>query len=340
MKQWKFQISGILSALLIAIYFLLIPALAHVPIFESDGRSPDKATPTLNPKISKVLYGKIIAEDLVYYSSKMDEGERIVLRLTIPVEQGRQGFTPDLILMGPGLTNEGKVPTNLEVPRGYGAKVYSGNLSNGPEYEEFTPSAFYTLASPDLIAPENGTYYVVASSTKEEGNYGIVIGYKEAFTPMEWISIPINQIKVYLWEGQSLVMILFPLGITLVLGILLLFLKREVVSGFSPAKISGIFAGLFFIGTGLSFLLQMLISLSKSAYTSAVSITIILALASILLGLLALGLSLKDKGYSTRSIKKSLLFLGIGIAGFLLWAGWFAGPLLAFGAAVLPWRSK
>ncbi len=157
---------------------------------------------------------------------------------------------------------------------------------------------------------------------------------------MEWISIPINQIKVYLWEGQSLVMILFPLGITLVLGILLLFLKREAVSGFSPAKISGIFAGLFFIGTGLSFLLQMLISLSKSAYTSAVSITIILALASIVLGLLALGLSLKDKGHSARSIKKSLLFLGIGIAGFLLWAGWFTGPLLAFGAAVLPWRSK
>ncbi len=117
---------------------------------------------------------------------------------------------------------------NLEVPKGYGAKVYSGNLSNGPEYEEFTPSAFYTLASPDLIAPEDGTYYVVASSTKEEGNYGIVIGYKEAFTPMEWISIPINQIKVYLWEGQSLVMIWFPLGMTLVLGILLLFLKREV----------------------------------------------------------------------------------------------------------------
>ena len=157
---------------------------------------------------------------------------------------------------------------------------------------------------------------------------------------MEWISIPINQIKVYLWEGQSLVMILFPLGITLVLGILLLFLKREVVSSFSPAKISEIFAGLFFIGTGLSFPLKMLISLSKSAYTSSVSITTILTLASILLGLLALGLSFKDKGYSARSIKNSLLFLVIGITGFLFWAGWFAGPLIAFGAAVLPWRSK
>ena len=340
MKQWRLRFSVFISILLIAVYLLLIPALAHVPIFESGGESPETATPTVNPEISKVLYGKITAGDLVYYSFKMDKRERIVLGLTIPVEQGRQGFTPDLILMGPGLTNEGKVPTDLEVPKGYGVKVYSGNLSNGPEYEEFTPSAFYNLASPDLTAPESGTYYVVASSTKKEGNYGIVIGYKEIFTLIEWISIPINQIKVYLWEGQSLVTILFPLGITIALGILALFLKREIKSGFSPAKISGIFAGLFFLGTGLSFLLQMLISLSKSTYNSAVSITLILALASIVLGLLALRLSLKDKGYSARSTKKSIYFLCLGIAGLLLWVGWFAGPLLAFGTALLPWKSK
>jgi hypothetical protein len=118
MKKWKFRVSGILSVLLIVVYFLLIPALAHVTILESGGRSPDKATPTLNPEISKVHYGKIAAGDLIYYSFKMDEGERIVFGRTIPVEQGRQGFTQDLILMGPGLTNEGKVPTNLEVLRG------------------------------------------------------------------------------------------------------------------------------------------------------------------------------------------------------------------------------
>lgn len=338
MKQWKFRFSGILLILLIAVYYLLNPALAHVPMFEIGGKSLETATPTVNPEISKVFYGEIAAGDFRYYSFKMDKGERIVLGLIIPVEQGRQGFTPDLILMGPSLTNEGQIPTNLKIPEGYGAKVYSGSLSSGPEYEEFTPSAFYTLASPDLIAPENGTYYVVASSTNEGGNYGIVIGYKENFTLMEWISIPLNQIKVYLWEEQSLVMILSPVVITLVLGIIALLRKARY--GFSPAKISGIFSGIFFFGTGLSFLLQMLISLSKSAYNSAVYITLILALASILLGLLALILSFKDEGYSTRSTKKSLYFLGLGIAGLFLWAGWFAGPLLAFGAAVLPWKSQ
>lgn len=340
MKQRKFRFSGILLILLIAVYYFLNPVLAHVPIFDSGGKSLDTATQTVNPEISKVIYGEIAAGDLRYYSFKMNKGERIVLGLTIPVEQGRQGFTPDLILMGPGLIYEGKVPTNLDVPKGYGVKVYSGNLGNGPEYEEFTPSAFYTLSSPDLIAPENGTYYVVVSSTNEGGNYGIVIGYKEIFSLKEWISIPLNQIKVYLWEGQSLVMILSPIVITLALGIIAFFLKRKVISGSSPAKISGIFAGLFFLGTGLSFLLQMLISLSKSGYTSSVYITLILALASIVLGLLALKLSFKDKGYSARSTNISLYFLGLGIAGLLLWSGWFAGSLLAFGAAVLLWKSQ
>ena len=65
-----------------------------------------------------------------------------------------KGFNPDLILMGPGLTNEGKVPETLEVPKGYGVKVFPGDLPESPVYEAFTPSAFYSLASPDLKAPE------------------------------------------------------------------------------------------------------------------------------------------------------------------------------------------
>ena len=101
----------------------------------------------------------------------------------------------------------------------------------------------------------------------------------------EWISVTLNQIKIYLWEGQSLFLIFIPLGITLAFGLLVIFFKREVVSGFNPARISGIFAGLFFLGTGLSFIFQMLISLSKSSYSSDVFVTLFLILASVVLGI-------------------------------------------------------
>jgi hypothetical protein len=84
----------------------------------------------------------------------------------------------------------------------------------------------------------------------------------------------------------------------------------------------------------------MLISLSKSSYSSEVSVTLFLVLASLVLGVTALILSLKDEDYGARSTRKRLYFFIIGIAGLLLWAGWLIGPLLAFEAAVLPWRRK
>lgn len=156
----------------------------------------------------------------------------------------------------------------------------------------------------------------------------------------EWISVPLNQIKIYLWEGQSLFLIFTPLGITLALGLLVIFFKREVVSGFNPARISGIFAGLFVLATGLSFIFQMLISLSKSSYSSDVFVTLFLILASVVLGITALILSLKDEDHGAKSTRKRLYFLVIGVAGLLFWAGWFVGLLLAFEAAVLPWKRK
>lgn len=185
-----------------------------------------------------------------------------MLGLTIPVEQGNQGFAPNLILIGPGLVNEGKVPERLGVPEGYGAKVLSYNLPESSVYEEFIPSAFYSLVHLDIKAPESGIYYAAIGSIPEknsrlevsvqekeiqrEGNYGLILGYREIFTLKEWISVPLSQIKIYLWEGQNLFLIFTPLAVTLAAGLLAIFFKREIVAGFNPARLSGILAGLFF----------------------------------------------------------------------------------------------
>lgn len=361
MRQRTFWFSGIF--LLAVICFLSSPALAHVPVFGEEGKSPETAIRIEDPSKSRVLYGELAFGDLQYYGFNVEKGERIVLGLTIPVEEGNNGFTPSLILIGPGLTDEGKVPEKLEVPEGYGAKVLSYRLPESPIYEGFTPSAFYSLAKLDIKAPENGTYYVAVGAIQEagsregedeihekglqereiqrEGNYGLILGYRETFTLKEWISIPLNQIKIYRWENQRLLFIFTPLTLTLAAGLLAIFLKREAVAGFSPARISGILAGLFFIGTGMSYIFQMLLSLSKSSFSSEVFTTFILIFANVGLGVVAIALSLKDESYGTRSARKLLIyFSGLGIAGLLFWAGWFIGPLLAFEAALLPWKRK
>ena len=91
MKRLGFRFSGVILILLIAIYFLLIPALAHVPVFGEGGKSYETAIPIKDPAKSRVLYGQLAAGDLRYYSFEMKQGDKIVLGLIVPVEQGK-GF--------------------------------------------------------------------------------------------------------------------------------------------------------------------------------------------------------------------------------------------------------
>ncbi|WP_440946997.1 hypothetical protein ACSAZL_01540 [Methanosarcina sp. T3] len=320
--------------------FLLTPVFAHVPAFGVGGKSLETATPIENPAKSRVLYGQLSGGDLHYYGFEVEKGERIVLGLIVPAGEESRDFTPTMILMGPGLADDGEIPETLELPEGYGAMVFSGEMPESATYEGFTPAAFYSLSRADLQAPESSTYYVAVSSIERGGNYGVILGYKERFSLLEWLLIPLTQIKTYLWEGQSLPFIFFPLGLTLAAGILVISIKKEAAAGFNPARWSGLFAGLFFLGTGLSSIFQMLFSLSRSSYSPEVIITVFLALAGVGLGLAALILSLKDERYGTKSSRKQFYFFGLGLAGLLLWAGWFMGPVLAFEAAVLPWRRK
>jgi hypothetical protein len=352
MKMLRLRYFFILLTLLTLMCFLITHAFAHVPVFEKGGENPETATRVEDPAKSRVIYGQLSGEDIQYYSFDVKAGERIALGLIVPAGKegrsytpdviiiGAEFFTPDLTLMGLGLSDEGEVPEIAEVPEGYGAKTFPGKRTESARYEGFTPGAFYSLARLDFQAPESGTYYAAVSSVEGEGNYGLVIGYREKFSLIEWLSIPLNQIRTYLWEGQSLPFIFLPLGITLAAGILGILLKKEAAIGFNPARWAGTFAGLFFLGTGLSLIFQMLFSLSRSANSSEIIITVFLALAGIGLGVIAMILSLKDEGYGKRSTRKRIYFFILGLAGLLLWAGLLIGPIFAFEAAVLPWRKK
>ncbi|AGF96274.1 hypothetical protein [Methanosarcina mazei] len=352
MKRSRSGYFVLLCILIAGTYFLLTPAFAHIPVFEGGGKSPETATHVENPEKSRVLYGQLSEENIHYYSFEVEKGERILLGFIVPAGlegriydpevdiTGAEFFTPDLILMGPGLSSEGEVPENTKIPEGYGVKVFPGKRTGSAIYEGFSPSAFYSLAREDFQAPESGTYYAAVSSAGGEGNYGVVLGYRERFSLSEWLSIPLRQIKTYRWEGQSLLFIFLPLGMTLAAGIMVILHKKEDAAEFNPARWAGLFSGLFFLGTGFSLIFQMLYSLSRSSYSPEVIITVFLALASSGFGVIALVLSMKDERYGEKSTQKRLYFFVLGLAGLLFWAGWILGPILAFEAAVLPWKRK
>jgi hypothetical protein len=353
MKKWGLRNSGfllrpafVLLTTLLTAYFLLSPVFAHVPVFDGEGKSPEEAIYVEDPLKSRVLYGQLSGGgDVRYYSFEMGKGERIRLGLIVPVEPRTRGF-PDLVLMGPGIVSgeeSGEVselPGTVEIPEGNGALIVPGSRPKSATYEGFTPSAFYSLARLDLEAPESGTYYAAVNSPPGGGNYGVVLGYLESFSLKEWLLIPLDQIRIYRWEGQSLLFIFTPLLFTLAVGFLIILRTKAEVVDYDPGRWSGTLAGLLFLGTGISFLFQMLVSLSKSAYTPEIIITLFMAFAHLGLGATAIVLSLRGTGYGKERAREKLYFLVLGLGGFLLWAGWIIGPFLALEAGMIAWGRK
>jgi len=99
----------------------------------------------------------------------------------------------------------------------------------------------------------------------------------------------LNQIKIYRWEGQSSAFNLYSAcANSFSRAVWQFFFKRETVAEFNPAPLSGILArALLLSGYKASYTFQMLISLSKSSYSSEIFITLILILVSIGLGIIA-----------------------------------------------------
>jgi hypothetical protein len=60
------------------------------------------------------------------------------------------------------------------------------------EYEPFSPSVIYEVASYTTTIGIPGTYYAAVLATEEETDYSFVAGYKEQFTAAEWLLIPVS----------------------------------------------------------------------------------------------------------------------------------------------------
>ena len=160
-----------------------------------------------------------------YYSFDLEEGERIYLSLFKSSDAKEKDFLPALVLLGPGLKTGGLPPGQLALPReASDLKILTaeGKSAASAVYEPFGPSSFIELAEINISAPESARYYAAVYSNVNStsnstngknstpGHYGLAVGYREEFSFSERITTPLRLISVYLWEGQSLGLILIP----------------------------------------------------------------------------------------------------------------------------------
>jgi len=352
--------------LLLVMLLLSFNAVGHVPLIGGGNEDISSALHISNPAKSWAIYAVLENETVHYFSFDVREGERIYLGLLKSTDPADEGFLPDLLLIGPGigiqsspsaqlpegntspegavLLENSAIPKNIVLPESL--KDLGALAADGREgittYEPFGPSSFIELAEINLSAPQSGWYYaaVYENTMKEEaslaaaepvakggGHYGLVVGYREEFSFTDRMIAPIQIASVYIWEGQSIIMILIPYLVALIAGGLI-YRRGSRRSSFSLA---GTFAGFLFLGTSSLVITQMIYSLSRAPYGPEVYITMAIILFHALLGVASIRLARGEAGILQRS-----LLAVIGTLALLGGSGMILGPILAVSASFLP----
>lgn len=316
------------------IFFLFATQVnAHSPLIPGNNEGLNEASFIPDPTKSWAIYGELHeGEEAQYYRFDINETQNIHISLLKSTDPENRDFIPGFVLMGPGLPGKGDLPAYIEIPEGANAIVISGVQPSLGTFEPFSASSFYSLADLEIDAPVSGTYYIAVYEPARGGQYSLAIGDREAFSISEWIFIPIKLISIYQWGGQSLFMIFFPVVATLFIGFWIM--RRKGLMPETLFEWAGILGGLIFFASGILFLFEMFLALTRVTPGPEIVITIILGILPVILGIAVIRIILRNREEVTIG-KRAFIFI-IGILALFLWAGFLIGPALAIVASLMP----
>ena len=159
------------------------------------------------------------------------------------------------------------------------------------------------------------------------GKYGMALGYRETFTLVEWLNISVDLVRIHLWEEEPLLLLFGPPATSLILCLYYLFIKNPVQD---MSLIIGRLSGAIYISSGVMILSQMIVYQLAAGFSGSVLLTLFFVVAQFGLGYAGI------RGFD----KNWIAWIGLGIGGFLSWAGWIIGPVLALIAGIIQFSSR
>ncbi len=343
--------SPILFAVLLVTLSFAFSGSAHVPLMAGENENISSAMHISDPGKSWAVYGSLEKDMVHYYSLDLEEGGRIYLSLFKSADAKENDFLPALLLLGPGLNTSGQPPGQLALPaQASDLKILAAESKGAADavYEPFGPSSFKEIAEINLTAPKSARYYAAVygnfagnninssninlynGAGEILGHYGLVVGYREEFGFLERVTTPLQLISVYLWEGQSLGVILIPYLVAEVLA-LLLFWRGSRRTSFCLA---GSLAGFLFLASSASVFTQMVFNLTHAPFGPEIYITLAIAVLHAILGVVTIRLARGEAGLLQR-----VLLAVLGTIALLAGSGLIMGPILAVAASLLPSKS-
>jgi hypothetical protein len=320
------------ALVVVVLVLLAAPVAAHVPSFPENNNSPDDAVAVTDPVKSWSFYDSLDEGEVKYYRVTLESGERLRVGTFTP---RADQFTPSLVVMSSSVNGSGSVPPGVTVPEGMEATVVEGERPDTASYEPFSPSANYHTANVDRRV-ETETTFVIAIYEPENrtGPAGVAIGYTEAFSVTEFVTVPFDLVSTHLWQNQHPLLVIGPFLLTMLAGIA--FLRHRWRDNWAPKslRIPLSIAGLLIVATGVNTAVQMGLALAETGPTPGALVTAMFVIIPLSAGGWVLRLALQADFRLTMQRR-----IGLGIAGglaLLTWAGFLVGPAVLLGAAVMP----
>jgi len=319
---------------ILAFALILMPlTLAHVPQKSGVNDSLDNPLFIGDPLKSWVFYSELThSEDARYYELVLDAGERLKISILTP-ESGQ--FSPRFILSSENIVSNVILPEYLEVHEGHGTLDIGENKS-GPEYEPFTPGAYYETAEHTEILEDGGTYYVIVYEENGlTGSFGLVVGYQELFSPLEIVRVPIDTIWIHRWEGQSYLGIFYPMAIVVIIGLYYIF--SRIGKDGRPKDFMGLVTsiiGFAYIGSGAIFINQIIYAASRTGYSNMMVISFLFVSLPLILGITLIRFGFSDR--TKYDVYVRLRPLTYGILGLFTWSGIIVFPILCILMSFFP----
>lgn len=325
--------AAVRNALAVLVLVLVAtPVLAHVPEFPTDNTSPEQAVHVPDAAKSWSFYDRLGTGGARYYRVELEAGERLRFGTFTPVGDA---FTPSVVLMSESLTERGRVPPGVTVPEGMGTVVVEGDRPDAASYEPFAPSASYHTVTVDRTVEASGVYLVaVYEPADRSGPVGVTVGYEESFSPVEYVTVPFDLVRIHQWEGQHPLLVAGPWLLVLVGGAALVRSRRREDWQLTPVRYALVGAALLILGTGASTLLQTGIALAATGPTPGVLVTVVFVVVPLAAGGWVLRFALGDAFALDSGARVGLAVAGA--ASLATWAGFLVGPAVLLLAAVAP----
>ena len=305
---------------------------AHAPL--GVGSNEDIANATLfdTPEKSYVLYTELHeGGEVQYYHFPLQKGQKLYGSIQVP---GPSSMVPDMVIIGPGISPAGNVPSFIEIPAGSGAMVIPGKTPGKPSYEPFSPQPIYETGRFNVTVPADGDYYIAVYGPAG-GKYSLAPGFLEEFTASEWLLIPFSVIAIHLWEGQSPWLVFAPLIVVVIVGLaLLLMYRKDLGLHHDPIRWTILLSGLLYLGGAAMTALQIIHAVQVTGYGNEVLVTLMFIAGPVILGIFAIREGIQQPRPDSL-LKSGIKMIIIGILGLLLWAGLIIGPVLAIIGGVL-----